>query len=164
MGIGLPSLPLHACSRDAIVAVLGVLGLPDPLGHPVAHSAALPFEPVPNDAVDLLRLHVRPGRIKDLAVLDGGDENILAPRDKLEQQLIVALDDREVLLHQTRLLLYLGVALAQLRNHGVERLGALAHAGDRLRIVAACDLLGLPGQVIKVRVDIFQVLAEKVLA
>lgn len=77
---------------------------------------------------------------------------------------IVALDDREVLLHQTRLFLYLGVALAQLRNHGVERLGKLTHVGDRLRIVAACDLLGLPGQVIKVRVDIFQVLAEKVLA
>ena len=53
--------------------------------------------------------------------------------------------------------------LPELVRHAVEGLGELAHIGDALAVVPLGHLLGLPGQVVQVGMDIFQIFAQEIL-
>ena len=79
---------------------------------------------------------------------------------QLHQHLGIAFDDPGPTLGPLDFLLQLRLPFQQLLGHGVKRLGKLAQMGHVLRIIPLCHLLGLPGKVLEVGVEIFQPVVE----
>ena len=164
------TLPFHLTGSNGIESVGGIFCLPLPFVTFFPSVLLLLLLP---DLADPLFINIpvlyfffrSPVAVqKALSVQTNHQDLLFTSRDQFHQKLAVAL------LHLCMFLLLLGNKLQglfsfpELLRHGIKSLREFSQIRNGLRIISLGYLLGLPGQMIQVRMDIFEIFTQKILS